>query len=134
MVLYLIGLGLGDEKDITIRGFEAIKRCDVLYLEHYTSILGIAGYKDKLEAFYDKKIILADRNMVESEAEQIYETSRDKFVGFLVVGDPLCATTHTDLILRARALNIPVEIIHNASIMVLIMRIITKLVLNWSNI
>jgi len=25
MVLYLIGLGLGDEKDVTIKGFEIIK-------------------------------------------------------------------------------------------------------------
>ena len=38
-------------------------------------------------------------------------------IGFLVVGDPLCATTHTDLILRARAKGIPVEVIHNASAM-----------------
>jgi hypothetical protein len=27
MVLYVIGLGLGDEKDITVRGLEAVKRC-----------------------------------------------------------------------------------------------------------
>jgi diphthine synthase len=38
-------------------------------------------------------------------------------VAFLVGGDPLSATTHTDLILRAVQLNIPYKIIHNASIM-----------------
>ena len=38
-------------------------------------------------------------------------------VSFLVVGDPFGATTHTDLELRARQQNIPVHIIHNASIM-----------------
>ena len=37
-------------------------------------------------------------------------------VSFLVVGDPFCATTHSDLYLRAIKLNIPVEVIHNASI------------------
>jgi hypothetical protein len=26
MVLYLVGLGLGDEKDVTVRGLEAIKQ------------------------------------------------------------------------------------------------------------
>ena len=31
--------------------------------------------------------------------------------------DVISATTHTDLILRARSLNIPTQIIHNASIM-----------------
>lgn len=27
MVLFMIGLGLGDERDITLRGLEAIKGC-----------------------------------------------------------------------------------------------------------
>lgn len=39
--LFLIGLGLGDEKDITLKGLEAIKECDYLYLEAYTSILAV---------------------------------------------------------------------------------------------
>jgi len=38
-------------------------------------------------------------------------------VALLVVGDPFGATTHTDIILRARALKIPTRVIHNASIM-----------------
>ena len=38
-------------------------------------------------------------------------------VAFLVVGDPFGATTHTDLILRAKEKNIQVKIVHNASIM-----------------
>ena len=37
---------------------------------------------------------------VESEAEQIYMSAATDNIGFLVVGDPLCATTHTDLMLR----------------------------------
>jgi diphthamide biosynthesis methyltransferase len=39
MVLFVIGLGLGDEKDITVKGLEAVKSCDRIYLEAYTSIL-----------------------------------------------------------------------------------------------
>lgn len=117
MVLYIIGLGLGDEKDITVRGLEAVKQCDFLYLEHYTSILGVEANKARLEAFYEKPIIIADRNMVESMAEEIYLPAKEKNVGFLVVGDPLCATTHTDLILRAKELDITVEVVHNTSIM-----------------
>lgn len=38
-------------------------------------------------------------------------------VAFLVVGDPFGATTHTDLILRAKEKSIKVQIVHNASIM-----------------
>ena len=65
MVLYIIGLGLGDEKDITVKGLEYIKNCEILYLEYYTSIL--CTEKSKLEDYYGKPIVLADREMVESE-------------------------------------------------------------------
>jgi len=41
MVLYLIGLGLGDEKDISVKGLEAIQKSKLVYLESYTSILGV---------------------------------------------------------------------------------------------
>lgn len=115
MVLYIVGLGLGDEKDITVRGLEAVKSCERLYLEFYTSILGIDN--ERLEKFYGIPVVMADRTMCESEAEQIYTDAKKKNIGFLVVGDPLCATTHTDLIIRARDLDIPVEVIHNTSVM-----------------
>ena len=38
-MLYVIGLGLGDAKDITVKGLEIVKRCELVYLESYTSIL-----------------------------------------------------------------------------------------------
>lgn len=38
-MLYIIGLGLGDERDITLRGLEAIKKCEKVYIEAYTSLL-----------------------------------------------------------------------------------------------
>ena len=115
MVLFLVGLGLGDEKDVTVRGFEAIKSCDEIFLEHYTSVLGVD--KEKLEAFYEKHITVADRDMVESEAERIYKPAKNGNVALLVVGDPVCATTHTDLMIRAKEYGCKVEVIHNASIM-----------------
>ncbi len=45
-MLYIIGLGLSDEKDITVKGLEAVKSCERIYLEAYTSILMIE--KEKL--------------------------------------------------------------------------------------
>lgn len=44
-MLYIVGLGLGDEKDVTMKGYEAIKKSSKVYLEHYTSILGIDHQK-----------------------------------------------------------------------------------------
>lgn len=40
-MLYLIGLGLGDAKDITVKGLEIVRRCKRVYLEAYTSILTV---------------------------------------------------------------------------------------------
>jgi len=116
MVLYLIGLGLGDEKDITIKGLEAVKKCSKIYLEAYTSILGVD--KEKMEALYGKKLIVADREMAESdqEVDRILNEATEADVAFLVVGDPFGATTHSDLVLRAYKKGVKVEIVHNASI------------------
>lgn len=38
-MLYLVGLGLSDETDITVRGLEIVKKASRVYLEAYTSIL-----------------------------------------------------------------------------------------------
>jgi diphthamide biosynthesis methyltransferase len=65
MVLHLVGLGLGDEKDVTIKGMEAIKGSAHVYLEAYTSVLGGELAVEKLEAFYGCTITVADREMVE---------------------------------------------------------------------
>lgn len=38
-MLYLVGLGLADEKDITVRGLEIVKKAERVYLEAYTAVL-----------------------------------------------------------------------------------------------
>jgi len=45
-MLYIIGLGLSDETDITVKGLNALKSCERVYLESYTSIL--LASKEKL--------------------------------------------------------------------------------------
>ena len=116
MVLYLIGLGLCNEKDITVRGLEFIKQSDYIYMEYYTSILGIDS--KKLEEYYGKKIILADREMIEIDFDkEILEKAKTSKISLLVVGDPLSATTHIDLYLRCIHEGVKVEVVNNASIL-----------------
>src|SRR3989344_2501544 len=114
MALYLIGIGLNDEKDITIKGLEIVKKADYVYLETYTSILNIQ-FK-KLEEFYQKQIILADRDSVENKSSEILIKAKDKNVAFLVIGDVFSATTHIDLYLRAKEKGIKCFVIPNASV------------------
>ncbi|ETI25617.1 diphthine synthase [Cladophialophora carrionii CBS 160.54] len=114
-MLYLVGLGLADETDITVKGLEVVKRAERVYLEAYTSILHVG--KERLESFYGRPVIVADREMVESASDEILEGADKVDIAFLVVGDPFGATTHTDLVLRAQELSIPTKSIPNASIL-----------------
>jgi len=113
-MLYLIGIGLNDEKDISIKGLEIVRKADLVYLECYTSKLQCSI--EKLEKLHGKKIIKADRNFVENSSE-ILDKSKDKKVAFLVIGNVFSATTHMDLFLRAKKKNIKVKIVNNASIL-----------------
>ncbi|KAI9823977.1 MAG: diphthine synthase [Phylliscum demangeonii] len=114
-MLYLIGLGLADERDITIKGLEIVRQAERVYLEAYTSVLLVE--KETLEAFYGRSVIVADRDMVECGSDDILAGADRVNIAFLVVGDPFGATTHTDLVLRARELGIPTQSVPNASIL-----------------
>src|SRR5439155_558937 len=56
------------------------------------------------------------RNDVE-DGRTILEAAAKQKVAFLVVGDPMAATTHVDLRLRAAAAKIPTRIVHGVSIL-----------------
>jgi diphthine synthase len=174
-MLFLIGLGLGDEKDITVKGLEIVRRCAKVFLESYTAILGVD--RAKLQEFYkvwqcsrrpcahdrmgqyfsgppcilrapffiffslpffsfpfsrergegrvrqgslarQMPILEADREFVEQKADKmIIDAAKDQDVALLVVGDPLGATTHSDLMLRAAEKKVKVQVVHNASIL-----------------
>ena len=116
MTLYLIGLGLGDEKDISIKGLEIVKKCSSVYLEDYTSKL--SSSISNMEKLYGREIIPASRNLIEKNAEDtILKEAKTNDVALLVVGDPFGATTHSDIFLRAKELKIKIKVLHNASIL-----------------
>ncbi len=114
MVLYMVGLGLGDEKDITLRGLEAVRSCEKIFFESYTSQLRVS--KNDFEEFYSKEVTLADRSLVEENSEKILSTALEEDVAFLVAGDVFGATTHAQLWMEARKKGVEVEVINNASI------------------
>ena len=115
-MLYIIGIGLGDEKDITVRGLEAVRSCAAVFLEGYTSLLVDSA---RLEEFYGKKVTVADRDFVEGDSihREVIARAHSENVAFLVVGDAFGATTHCDLVLRARKEGVRVEVVNNAGIM-----------------
>lgn len=52
-MLYIVGLGLGDEKDITLKGLEAVQKCDKVYMEAYTSLLSFGLSSDGLSTLVE---------------------------------------------------------------------------------
>jgi diphthine synthase len=115
MALFLIGIGLGDADSITLKGLELAKKADKVYLESYTSALNCP--LAELEKVIGKKIELADRETVEQKAEStILQAAVGGDAALLVIGDPLVATTHIDLMQRAQKAGIPVQVVHNASV------------------
>lgn len=115
MALYIIGIGLSDEKDITVKGLEIVKKAEFVYLETYTSVMQRSARE--LEKFYGKKLIHADRNLVENRPDEMIDRAKTKDVAFLVAGDPLSATTHIDLMMRAKEKGVDVKTIFNASVL-----------------
>jgi diphthine synthase len=113
-MLTFIGLGLYDEKDITVKGLEAIRRADIVYAEFYTSSL-IGTTVEKMEDFYGKKVTVLKREDVEQDPLWLLE-AKDRNVVFLTGGDAMVATTHIDLRLRAMDAGIETKLIHAPSI------------------
>ena len=115
-MLTFVGLGLYDEKDITLKGLEAIKEAGVVYAEFYTSPLG-GKTVEKMEEVYGKRISVLERRDVEEKAEEgILKLAKHQKVVLLSGGDAMIATTHVDLRLRAIDMGIETRIIHAPSI------------------
>lgn len=110
-----IGMGLNDDSSITFEAIDACKKCDVLFAEQYTSKLSPGSIK-RLEKMVGKKIRILDRKDVEDGVPLKF--AKNSTVGLLVPGDPMTATTHVDLRIRANILGLETRIIHGTSAMI----------------
>jgi len=119
--LVLIGLGLFDEKDISLRGLEEARKADMVFAEFYTSLMPGLSLQ-KLEELIERRISVISRQTLEEEnGKPILQEARKEKVAFLVPGDPLIATTHVDLRIRAEKQGIRTRVIHGTSIVSAVM-------------
>lgn len=114
MSLTFVGTGVWSAKDISVRGLEALKECDVAFAENYTSRLDERLFQE-LELLCGKKITLLSREQVEGE-KQILERAKSRNTVLLISGDPMISTTHISLQLSSEKQGIPTKIIHASSI------------------
>ncbi|KYK33667.1 MAG: diphthine synthase [Thermoplasmatales archaeon SG8-52-3] len=112
--LIFIGLGLYDNKDISLKGLEEIKNCDKVFAEFYTAKL-TGTTVEKIEKIIGKKIEVLTREETE-KGDKILNIAKEKTVAFLTSGDTMTATTHVDIRLRAAKMKLKTRIIHGSSI------------------
>lgn len=113
--LFLISVGLSDEKDMSLRALEEARGCDVLYAEMYTTKLNTDA--ERLGVLIGKPVEELSRSRLEEEAEVILDEAEKRRVGVLVGGDCLTATTHISLLIDARQRGIPTRVVHGSSIL-----------------
>jgi diphthine synthase len=113
-MLYIVGLGIWDEKDLSLRSIEACKKSKEVYAELYTARWG--GNIKSLEKIIGKKIRVLERPDLEEKSLSLIEKAKTKDIAILFPGDPLSATTHLSLVSEAKESRIPVKIIHSSSI------------------
>jgi len=114
-MLLLIGIGLWDETDISLKGLTALAECDAAYAEAYTNRMS-EGTLDRLGDLAEKKISVLTREQVE-DGKKLVAEAMEKDVVLLVPGDPMISTTHVSLVLQARKEGVDVALIHGCSIL-----------------
>lgn len=115
MPIHLIGLGLGTIEYLTLGALETAEKMDELFIDTYTSWISQDLMK-YLEKRFGRKLVKADRSMLEERIREIIEKAKGKEIGILVPGDPLIATTHISIILEAKKRNVPVHLVYGVSI------------------
>jgi diphthine synthase len=114
MTLYLIGLGIWDEKDISVKGIETAKKCKHVFLENYTSVM-MGSTPEKISKLIGKKVDVLDREAVEQKKDYL-KLAKKEDVALLIGGDPSVATTHIEIIQEAKKQKIKTQVIHSSSI------------------
>jgi len=114
--LIFIGLGLCGDTDISLRGLERIKSSNFIYAEFYTSLM--SGFStERFRRMTNREVsVLSRKDLEDDKGELILQKAAQGRIALLVPGDPLIATTHIDLRIRAEKRGIKTTIIHGASI------------------
>ena len=115
--LVFVGLGLHDEKGISLQGIEETRTADSAFMELYTSILPCFSTK-RFEELVNKQVCIVSRRDLEEENGMLILSAAEKGKTiFLVPGDPFTATTHVTLRIEAKKRGVKTRIVHGASVM-----------------
>ena len=118
-MLWIIGIGINGYKGISIDALEILKKCDRVYVERFTSPVSdndLEGLNTLIKKnSYDYDLIIPVQRWFVEDGRELIEQSQYRNIALLTYGDPLVATTFTELQVRAIKRSIRVEVIHAAS-------------------
>lgn len=115
--LIFVGLGLNDEKGISVKGLDETKTAENVFMETYTSLMPDFNLQ-RFEELIDKKVKIVSRRQLEEEnGAQILQAAKKAKTVFLVPGDPFIATTHVTMRIDAEKQGIKTRVVHGTSIM-----------------
>ncbi len=111
--LLLVGMGMGRLEGMTQEALDAATKADHRRYEAYTALWPEAELSRLEEVIGSVQRVM--RPEVE-EPDELFALAKQSLVALLVVGDPLQATTHVDLQLRAREMGVECRVFHGISI------------------
>jgi diphthine synthase len=115
--LALIGIGPGKVSSMTLEAVDLARHADIRLYEAYTALWSEEALVElEVEIGPIQRIM---RPTIE-QPEDLLEMAKNQLVAVLVVGDPMQATTHIDLQLRAENAGLLVHIVHGISITTLV--------------
>jgi diphthine synthase len=112
-MLWFVGTGINGYRGLSIAALDVLRKCDIVYIERFTSSLSEVDIQE-LNSLLQMQTKPVKRWFVE-DGREILEAARTKDVALVTYGDPLIATTHSELRLRAVKNSIKSAILHSAS-------------------
>jgi diphthine synthase len=112
-MLWFVGTGIDGYRGLSLAAVEVLKKCNVVYVERFTSALSDSDLQG-LNSLLGIEVRPVQRWFVE-DGRDILEAAKTGEVALVTYGDPLIATTHSELRSRAARNSIKTAVLHSAS-------------------
>lgn len=109
-MLWFVGCGISGTDSVSARGLRLIQTADIIYIDTFTSP-GMDTFDIETSGMVHK----APRWLVEDGRQILADAAAHDNVILLSYGDPMIATTHTELRVRALSENIKVSVLYASS-------------------
>lgn len=112
-MLWFVGTGVNGYRGLSLAALDALKKCDTVYVERFTSALSDSDLK-RLNSILEREVKPVQRWFVE-DGREILEAAKKNEIALVTYGDPLIATTHNELRSRAARNSVKTAVLHSAS-------------------